>query len=82
MKNCSCRLKKLSDVVDDEVVKNTKFITLKIKTNNLEKEIPDATTLIYISQYYTNKQNLEKKSGNVDKKIPDTSGLATVLQLF
>ena len=30
-------LKKLSDVVDNEVVKNTKINTLKTKVNNLEK---------------------------------------------
>ena len=42
-------LKKLSDVVDNEVVKNAKFNTLKGKVNNLERRIPDATTLIYIN---------------------------------
>ena len=31
-------LKKLSDLVRNEVVKNTKFNTLKTKINNLEKE--------------------------------------------
>ena len=36
-------LKKLSDLIDDEVVKNTKFNTLKTKVKNLEKKIPDAT---------------------------------------
>ena len=61
-------LKKISDVVDNEVVKNTKFNTLKTKVNNLEKKIPDATTLIHINQYNTDKQNLEKKIGDVDKK--------------
>ena len=30
-------LKKLSDVVDNEVVKNTEFNTLKTKVNNLEE---------------------------------------------
>ena len=54
-------LKKLSDIVDNEVVKNTKFSTLKTKVNSLEKKIPDATTPIYINQYTTDKQNLEKK---------------------
>ena len=44
-------LRKLSDVVDNEVVKNTKFNTLKTKVNILEKKIPDATTLIHINQY-------------------------------
>ena len=43
-------LEKLSDVVNNEVVKNTKFNTPKTKVNNLEKKIPDATTLIYIYQ--------------------------------
>ena len=33
-------LKKLSDVVDNEFVKNTKFNTLKTKVNNLEKKNP------------------------------------------
>ena len=58
----------LSDVVDNKVVKNIKFNKLKTKVNNLEKNIPDATTLIHINQYCTDKQNLEKKIGDVDKK--------------
>ena len=41
---------------------------LKAKVNNWEKKITDATTLIHINQYNTNKQNLEKKIGDVDKK--------------
>ena len=36
------------------------FNTQNTKVNNLEKKIPDATTLIYINQYDTDKQNLEK----------------------
>ena len=73
-------LKKISDVVDNEVVKSTKFNTLKAKVNNLEKKIPDATTSIHINQY-TNKQNLEKNLAYVDKKIPDTSDLVTTTVL-
>ena len=49
--NCSCRLKKLNDVVANEIAKNTIFNTLKKKVNNLEKKIPDATTLIGINLY-------------------------------
>ena len=45
----------LSDVVDNEVIKNTKFNTLKAKVNYLGKKIPDATTLIHINQ--RNKEN-------------------------
>ena len=53
--------KKLSDVAANEVVKNTQFNTLRKKVNCLEKKTPDATTLIYLNQYNTYKQNLEKK---------------------
>ena len=50
LKTVPVDLKKLSDAVDNEVVKNTKFITLKTKVSDLEKKIPDATTLIHINQ--------------------------------
>ena len=60
LKTLPVDLKKLSDVVDNEVVKNTKFNTLKTKVNSLEKKIPDATTLIHINQYDTDKKNREK----------------------
>ena len=43
-------LKKLSDVVDNAVIKNKKFKTLKAKVNNLENNIPNTTTLIDINQ--------------------------------
>ena len=46
LKTVPVDLKKLSDVVDNEVVKNTIFNTLKTKVNNLERKIADATTLI------------------------------------
>ena len=60
-KTVPINLKKLSDVVANEALKNTKFNTLKTKVNSSEKKIPDATTLIHINQYNTDKQNLEKK---------------------
>ena len=50
-------------MVDNEVVKNTKFHILKTKVNSLEDKIPDATTSVHINQYSTDKQNLEKKNG-------------------
>ena len=53
-------LKKLSDAVDNEVLKNTKFKAPKTKVSNLERKNPDATPSIYIYQYNTDKQNLEK----------------------
>ena len=74
-------LKKLSDVVDNEVVKNRKFNTLKLEVNNLENKFLDKTTLIHINQYNTGKQNLEKKIEDVDKKIPETSKSVTAIVL-
>ena len=68
LKTVAVDLKELKDVVDNEVVKNTKFNTLKTEVNNVEKKIPDPITLIHINQYATDKQNLEKKIGDVNKK--------------
>ena len=48
-------MKKLSDVVDDEVVKNTNFNILKKKVNNLENKIFDQTNLIHINQFNIDK---------------------------
>ena len=56
MKTVPVDWKKLRDVVDNEVVKDTKFNALKTKVNNLEKKIPDGTTLIPVNQYNTDKQ--------------------------
>ena len=68
LKTIPVDLKKLNDVVDNKVIENAKFNTLKTTVNSLERKIPDATTLIQLNQYNTDKQNLEKKIGDVDKK--------------
>ena len=47
LKTVPIDLKKLIDVVDNDVVKNTKFNTVETKVNSLDKKIPDATTLIH-----------------------------------
>ena len=39
------KLKKLGDVVDTELVKNTKFNTLKKKVSNLEKKVTSSSML-------------------------------------
>ena len=70
-------LKKLSDVVSKEVVKNTAHRKLNREVNNLENKIPDGTTLIHINQCKPDIENLEKKIGEVEKKIPDASVLVT-----
>ena len=59
LKSVPVDLKKTSDVVSKEVVKNTKFNKLNKKLDNLEHKILDASTLIQ-----------KKPIGDVDKKIP------------
>ena len=75
--------KKLRNVVKNEVVKNTKFNTLKTKINKLDKKTPDVTTLIHINEYNTVKQSAEKNIGDVDKKMSDIKVLVapTVLNV-
>ena len=63
-----------------KLLKNTNFNTIKTKVNNLENKIPDATILVHINQYNTDKQNLEKKIENVDKKYKIQ--VVSWLQLF
>ena len=50
LKSVPVDLKILSDTVVNEVVKNTKFNTLKTKVNILDKKFPDLTPLIHINQ--------------------------------
>ena len=56
MKTVPIELTKWNDVLDKEVIRYTKFHTLNAKVNNLEKKIPDSTTLIQINQYNPDKQ--------------------------
>ena len=79
LKNVSVYLKNLSDLIDNEVDKNTKLNTLKTKVNNLEKKIAEATTLIHINQYNTDKK-IEKKLKMLMKKYQ--AQLVYWLQLF
>ena len=51
-KSVPADLEKLSDVVHNKVVKNTKFSTLETKVSSLEKKIPDATSLIHINKQH------------------------------
>ena len=67
-KTVSVDLKRLCDVVDNDVFKKTKFKTLKTKVNKINKKILDATTLADINQSNTDKQNLEAKTKDFDKE--------------
>ena len=55
LKTAPVNLKKLNDEVSKEVVKNTKFNELYTRVNNIENEIPGASTLIQTNQYNTDK---------------------------
>ena len=68
-------------MVDNEVVKNTRFTTRKTKVNDLEKKIPDATTLTHINQYNTDKQYLRKQNWRCWEKKYQMQ-LVLWLQLF
>ena len=61
LKTVPIDLKKLSDMMSKDVVKETVYNKLSTKVNNLEKKIPDTFTLIQINQYNTDTHNLEKK---------------------
>ena len=69
-------MKELSDIVDNEVVKNIKFDTLKTKVNNLENKTPIETNLIHVSQYNTDQKNQSKKLEMVIKKNPKYKGFS------
>ena len=57
LKTVPIGFKKLSDLVDKNV-KITKFNKLNTKLNKLDKKVLDATTLIHINQYNTDKQKM------------------------
>ena len=62
-------LKKLSDIVSKEIVKNIKFKKLNMKVNSLENKTHIATTLIHINQYKANEKSLKK---NMEIMIKNT----------
>ena len=67
-------LKKLSNLVNKEVVKNTELEKLNLKVNSVDNKIYDEITLIYIKtlicKYNTRQINKvwTKKNKDVDKK--------------
>ena len=55
LKTVPVNVKKVNDVVDNEVAKNRKFNTLKAKVKSLKKNISDVTILVHTNQYNTDK---------------------------
>ena len=56
-----------SDVKNIEVAENKKIYARKTKVNKLDQKIFNATTLIHINQYNTDRPNLEEITKDVDK---------------
>ena len=63
-------LRKLSDVVKNDVVKKTEYDQLVVKVNNI-----DTSGFVLKTKYDTGKSELENK-------IPDTSGLLKKTDFF
>ena len=69
LKSVSVDLSKLSNVENNNVVKNTVYDKLVAKVNDI-----DNSGFVLKTKYDRAKSDLEKKS-NADKKIPDINGL-------
>ena len=63
-------LAKLSNVVKNDVVKETEYDKLVTKVNGI-----DTTKFVSRTKYEKDGSDLERKIGDVDKKIPDVSDL-------
>ena len=70
LKTVPVDLSKLSNAVNNDVVKITVYDKLVTKGNNI-----DTSGFVLKTRYAADKSDLEKKISNVDKKIPVTSGL-------
>ena len=63
-------LSKLSNIVNNDVVKKTVYDKSVAKVNNI-----DTSEFVLKTKYDTDKSDLENKISDGDKKIPDTSEL-------
>ena len=63
-------LAKLSNVVNNYVVKKTVYDKLVAKVNNI-----DTTAFVLKTKYDTDKSDLKEEISDVEKKIPNTSAL-------
>ena len=63
-------LSKLSDVVNNDVVKKTEYNKLVTKVDNI-----DTTNFVKKTKYEKDGSGFKDKISKIDKKIPDVSGL-------
>ena len=74
-KNVPADLTKLSNLVDNGLVKNTVYDKLLTKVNTIDTRIPRTSVSVTKIQFDSYKLDLEKKTEDFNKKIPSTSGL-------
>ena len=72
LKTVSDDLAKFSNVVKNEVVKKTRYNTLKNKVDAI-----DTSKFVSRNKFTTDTNSLDDKIDKVEKNIPDISGLAT-----
>ena len=70
LKTVPVDLSKLSNVVNNDVVRRTVYDKLVTKVNNI-----DTTGLVLKTKYDTDKSGLEKKISDAEKNIPNTGEL-------
>ena len=70
LKTVPVDLVKLSNIVKNDVVKETEYNKLVTKVDNI-----DTTRFVLKTTYDGDKSDLEKKISDTDKKVPDTSDL-------
>ena len=70
-------LSELSNVVNNDVVKETVYEKLVTKVNGI-----DTSGFVLKTKYYTDKSDLEKKIRDADKNIPDASGFVKKKQII
>ena len=67
-------LRKLSNVVDNDIVRKILYDLLVTKVDAFDTKIPSISGLVTKMQYDSDKQGFEKKIVHVDEKIPNTCG--------
>lgn len=76
IKTVSTDLSRLSNILDNGVLKKTVYNSLVTKVYAIDIKIPRTGRLVIRTQYDSDKKGLEKKIGDDDKKTPNASGLA------
>ena len=74
LKTVHVYLSKLSNVVNNDIVKKTMFEKLVTKVNDI-----DTTGFVFKTKYDTDKSELEEKIIDPEQKIPNTNAKQTII---